>query len=183
MSLILRKIRKKNTWEFNETARKQGLSDGEPSVRALRDLADGSPDQDGTEAYSDRISIFRIGADRSDFARVIAAIACARKRLEEIDYLIVEEGVIFSCSTPEECPGETPDAHVNSLHLDCLLTSAVKLVELARQCMKKADSCPKLDVFRAVRKSIQNGWIADGDLPTEMRASYDELIARKIPDR
>ncbi len=182
MQLIFRKVRKKSTWEFNVEAQRQGLSDGEPSVRALRDLADDSPDQDGSGVYSDKISIFKIGEDRSDFNRVIAAIACSRKSLQEIDYLIIEEKVISTYSTPEECLGTTLDDHVNSLHLDCSLTSAVKLVELAKHCMKKAERCPKIEVFRAIKKSINKGWISDASLSTELRASYDELNARNTPD-
>lgn len=80
-----------------------------------------------------KLSLFHVEDDRSNFDRVVAALAANRDRVENFDYALIDwrhlEGAGYKRIHTD---GETPDAQVNKWHFDLVELSVQRVADLTR---------------------------------------------------
>ena len=123
MPLILRKLRKKSSWESRGIT---WLGPGQLQADVFGDLA----------TKQNMLSVYKVGDNtRSDtLDRVIAALAVAGTEhiSDKFEYLLFDESILQTLGIKiAHNKGETPDLEVDALHIDLIELSADRLLSLA----------------------------------------------------
>ncbi len=161
MPLIFREIGNKSWWdkahdEFAWLGKDELVGDVFKGVKTIR----------GT------LSAYWIDDDRTDLARVVAALACKRSSLENFDYVLVPANELESNFEILQTPGSTADDLVNGLHRDIVRLTAANLLNLVivfRDHMGAMTRLYKDDVKEAILESLSQDSLREDDVNKGVR--------------
>jgi hypothetical protein len=152
MALLVRKVDKHHKW-FKAPAQ-AFLANNDSPADVLSDL----------RTDENRISVFMLADDQSNLKRVMRALAVNKHKLETIAYVIFDSRVVADAGIEMiDVPGVTPDAEVNRLHRDLVLTGR-KMVELAIGILREGEEVAAIlraEVINLVREGIEAGELPD----------------------
>ena len=119
MPLIFREIGNKSWWDkaHDEFC---WLGDGELVGDVFK----------GVKTIKGTLSIYLLDDDQTNLARIVAALACKRRSLENFDFVLVPEIAIETEFEILRTTGTTADDLVNDLHRDLVKLTAGKLLKL-----------------------------------------------------
>lgn len=146
MALLLRVVSKPK-W-----AAPVWMASGDVPADALTDLR-----SDGNE-----LSVWGVEPDRSNLNVALVAVASNRKRLEKLDYTLVDEAILPTI--PIKCvpsEGGTPHPAANAtLHRDLVELAARKVADLAQKMMPlERVRIPEKQVAVLLRDALRSGAI------------------------
>lgn len=150
MATCLRKIERKREWE-DPRNEEPWLKMDDLRADALRDL----------ETDSNSLSVYEI-SDEVPVQRIIAALAATRDRLVKVDFILFDSTILNDLNIAhEKVPGNTPDAAVNSCHVDLVQLTAHKLSEFGARIRAGGGATRRLpkEVGRLLKESIDQGFI------------------------
>ena len=144
------------------------IQEGDVSADALSDL----------RTIDNALSVWQIDESTTNLARVIAALASGRMKLDKIDYALIDRRALDPLGI---ClvngAGRSFDRDANTLwHQDMTGLSGSKLLELASTLQTHAqfERIHKKDVRNLIVASIDDGFID----PTELGAKLRDDLAR-----
>ncbi len=141
MGYLLRKVRK-NRWIKPTTF--DWLLDDDIQADVLSDL--------GTK--SNELSVYIVDDEKSNFQRIIAALAAGAQKPANIDYAIFKMELIeLAGISSTQSLGTLPDEGVNKWHLDLCQLSAKKVLKLAKLILDNAE------IDRVLKKRVM-GYVA-----------------------
>ena len=145
MPLILRKIRK-SKWLIPSW-----LSKGDIQADALVDLS----------TKNNELSVWYITDDKSNFERIISALAAHRDHLSNFDYVLFDKKFLDENNIKiRKTKGISLDEEVNELwHLDLYELSVLKIVNLAKTILENGEikRIQERDVGQFIIKTITSG--------------------------
>lgn len=84
----------------------------------------------GVKTIKGTLSIYLLDDDQTNLSRIVAALACKRRSLENFDFVLVPENAIVTDFEILRTTGTTADDLVNDLHRDLVQLTADKLLKL-----------------------------------------------------
>jgi hypothetical protein len=128
------------------------MASGDVPADALTDL----------RADKNELSVWGVEADRSNLNMALTAVASNRKRLDKLDYMLLDEAVLSAI--PVKCirsEGVTPCTAANSqIHRDLVELTVQKVADLAHRMMPLARvRVTEREVGALLRQALQNGVI------------------------
>ena len=123
------------------------------------------------------LSVWQIDEKRTNLARVVAALAAGRMKLDKIDYALLDRQTLepLGIRLVKEAGGSF-DRDANTLwHQDMTGLSASKLLELACTLQTRAEfkRIHKKDVRSLIVASIHDGFIDPTQLETKLREDLE----------
>ena len=162
MPLLFRKIDSKLKWD----------KDVSFSWLATHDVqADPVTDLKTTQNV---LSVYSIDDERSNLARVVAAIAATRDHFDNLDYILFDKLILLEVDIKiKKAIGKTPDGQVNNWHLELFELSGFKLVNVAKIILNKGEinRLLKKDVTRLIKDGLTSAQID----PIKTRLKEDQL--------
>lgn len=115
---------------------------------ALRDL----------QTTENTLSLYRVN-DRDEFENVVVGLASNRERIQNLDYVILNEAEIRSAGIiPVRTDGETPCNEANILHYNLQELTVEKVAKLAQFIsVKHLDRIPRKTIESKVRNAMALG--------------------------
>jgi hypothetical protein len=171
---VLRKIRK-SRWYTEEKALKDypWLLQGELPADPLGDLA----------TNGNSLSVWIIEDDRSNLGRVIAALACTTKSLDDFDYGLVDLQVILSAGLKlNQTTGDTADYTANiSWHSDLIELSAIRLLDFAKAfwIYKSPGRMSHKDIMDLIFIGVKEAYLDREKIKIESQKLLDKLDTLK----
>jgi hypothetical protein len=128
------------------------MAEGDVPAEALTDL----------RADNNELSVWGVEPDRSDLNAALAAVASNRKRLDKLDYTLLDEGILPAI--PIKCvrsEGTSPHPAANAtMHRDLVELTVRKVAHLAHQMMPlERVRVTQRQVEALLREALQNGAI------------------------
>lgn len=153
-----------------------GMDPGDVCIRGLRNLTSKNDNDDN--AWGDVISVWKITDSNTE--RVIAAMAAGKMRMQEFDYLLIDEAKLRAAAADfMQSPGDTKDQGANNnWHYDVRVESSRKLLTVAESLVGKAKRFQQEEVARAIKASINAGYIQLD--PTDPLIKGLEVACRKF---
>lgn len=139
MALLLRVVSKPK-W-----MRPEWMDTADVPADALADLKSGG----------NRLSVWRVEADKSNLHVVLTAVASNRERLDKLDYTLIDES-LFSAINIAFVDADGVSAHTSAnvaLHRDLIQLTVARIAKLAEQMMP-------LERFRLSEKEVKRLLIA-----------------------
>lgn len=159
MPLVLRKIRKSKWYKHEGVA---WLAEGELQSDALTDLS----------TNNNELSVWYIKDDKSNLARIVAALAANSDHVSNLDYALFNEQVLSEIGIKvEKRKGATIDEEANtSWHCELVELSASRLMELAKAILTKAEKkrVQEKEVRELIKQSLNSGHIDKTKLKTRV---------------
>lgn len=130
MPNLLRQLRKRNKWHWNQPL--SWLDEGDVPADPLANL----------ETTKNTLSVFEVDDDISKIERIAAAMAGqSTNGPEEFDYIIFDQSILSEVGIKIlKSNGQTPDNEVNSWHYDLTEISVTKLASLAKHIVPSTKS-------------------------------------------
>lgn len=169
MPLLLRKIRSTRWFGREEHA---WLPDGEFQADALGDL--------NTEG--NKLSVWEVEDDRSNFDDVVAGFAAARENLTNLDYALFDQRLLSDLNIKVvQTTGGTPSSSANTVHRELVELSATKRVDLAKaiQTTGVLDRLEIDDIGNLICQAVKSGQITREMLKEKLRAKVMNCFPRK----
>ncbi len=107
-----------------------------------------------------KLSVWRVEADRSNLHVVLTAIASNRERLDKLDYTLIDEGVISAIPIALiEADGISPHTSANvTLHRDLAELTVARISKLAEKMMPlERFRLPEKEVRRLLSAGLDSG--------------------------
>lgn len=102
------------------------MAAGDVPADALADL----------RAENNALSFWGVEVDRSNLDMALAAVASNRKRLDKLDYTLLDEAILPAIPIKHvRSEGNSPHAAANALHRDLIELTVQKVAHLAREMM------------------------------------------------
>lgn len=109
------------------------------------------------------LSIWIVRDDKSDFDRIVSAIAARRDTICNFDYLLFDQRIIDKYEiTKKQTIGESPDQGINnSLHFNLVELTSSQICSLVSEAFLKGekDRIHSKKISSMLTKSIQDGYI------------------------
>ncbi len=167
MAYVLRKV-EKTWWYKDQRDQFEWLTEGELLADILcAEMA----------TVNGMLSVYFLDAEKSYLDRVVAAIACTRNYLQNLDYVLIPEADLKGVYFIENTPGETPDRFVNELHRDVVhLTPSLLngLTYKIRDCRASICRYKRNKLKRTILQEIRNGNIDPNRLKEPLRTSLSK---------
>lgn len=150
MPFVLRKIRQSRWFRHEEHT---WLEEDEVQADTLLDL----------RTEDNALSVWLVEDDRSNLDRVVAALASACDKLQNLDYILFESTILPEIGINiEKSDGITPDEEANhSWHRNLIELSAQDLTTLASELVRTIhpQRLYKRDLVRPLWESVSSGYI------------------------
>jgi len=163
---VLRKIRKAKWYKHRGVP---WLAQGDLQADALGDL----------QTSNNELSVYYIESNKSNLERVVTALAANRDFISNLDYALLDLEVLSELGIKtERRAGETPDAQVNTWHIDLVELSAHKLMDLADAIYKHADKrrLQKKKLIQLIVKAVTSKCIDGTRLSPELSKEIDKSL-------
>jgi hypothetical protein len=159
MGFLLRIIAK-TKWYIEDVP---WLLEGDLQADALGDL----------KTKENKLSLWHVEDDRSNFARLVTALAAARQKPDKFDYALINVEVVDEIDIRRiRSDGDSPDDHVNGTwHWDLYELTAQKLLAFALRIRQHGI------IDRVKEKDIKN-WLVDG--VTQRRFQRDRVAPSMV---
>jgi hypothetical protein len=169
MPFALRKIDRKILWTNTpEPSEKAWLQPGELRADALRDM----------ETEGNRLSVYLVDeANGVTVERIVAAMGAGRPNVWKLDYISFDTRILHELRIETEVTaGQTPDAGVNSAHVDLIHLTAARLVNFGTAMQQHGTVARKPDreVGVLINIGLRKGNIDAGKL--------DPQVAQKLKE-
>ena len=128
---------------------------------------------------SNNLSVFIIDDGDDSIKRILAAIACKRNVLTEMDFATFDYNIVEELGIKVlDIPGTTPDAKVNELHIDLNILTADKVLTLAKYTSDNATlkRLSKKKVLKEIVKRINDGDFKLTDVNKEIRFKVEQEL-------
>ena len=171
MSLVFRNIGNKHWYSDDQPDFNEWLPDGELVADALKEL----------RTTRGSLSVYRVDPEKENLDRVIAAYACTRNSVNDIDYVLLPLEVIEAAFDIAETPGKTADDEVNRLHLDIEHLSASKLLLLAHTFQNHHSSMVRIrgkHVKSKIQNSIKRQYLDFSRINKDLQPKFSEFVSR-----
>lgn len=167
MAYILRKVER--TWWYRDRRDQfQWLMEGELHADILcAEMA----------TVNGTLSVYCLDAEKTHLERIVAAIACTRNYLQNLDYVLIPEVDLREVFRFEVTPGETPDSLVNELHRDIVHLTPSLVNNLTYRIRDRRESicrCKRNKVKKTILQEIDNGHININQLKEPLRTSISK---------
>lgn len=155
MPLVLRQVRS-NRWYSREEC--PWLAEGELQADPLGDL----------QTNENMLSVWFVEDDKSNFRRIITALAANRDYVQNFDYILIDEWILHEIGIKfKNSEAVTPDEDANSKwHYDLIELSAQKLTYLAKAILDTAEPqrISKKQVKQWIKDAVINRFIDSNKL-------------------
>lgn len=167
MSYIFRKV-DKPWWYKDQRDQFEWLKDGELVADILcEEMA----------TVNGTLSVYLLDEGKSQLDRIVAALACTRNYLQNLDYVIFRQDDLNQVFSLEDSLGETPDSLVNNLHRDIVHLTPALVNDLTYRIRDRRESicrCTRSKVKKKILQEINNGHIDVGQLKEPLRTSISK---------
>lgn len=167
--LVLRQIRKAK-WYKHENV--PWLAESELQADALGDL----------HTTHNELSVWYVEDNRSNFERIVAALAANRDRISNFDYALFRQEHLSEINIKvKHTEGDSPDEEANATwHYDLVELPASKLMELAKAIQANAEigRFSEKQILQLVAQTVASGHV-DLDQTRLTEKEKDQVIRQR----
>lgn len=161
MPFVFRKIRRAR-WVRSPDL--DWLAEGELQADALLDVL--------TE--NNKLSVYLIEDDRSNFQQVVAALAANRDKPANMDYALIDMSELMALDIQfAETSGETVDTAVNAIHRDLIKLTAAKVAAMSNVMLTQGE-------IKRVKQNDVIQWIAANVLSGNIKREEIKITSERF---
>ncbi len=174
MSFIFRKVSR--PWWYKDRRDEYDWLESDELVADI--LCDEMATKNGT------LSTYILDSNKRNLNRIIAAQACTRDSIQNLDFVLIPETEIEQEYESCRSPGNTPDETVNMWHLDIIHLTPSKLTEFVYGIRDRRDMICRANwkkVECAILDGVSYGYIDVNKIKEPLRTKLSEKICQLPP--
>lgn len=150
--------------------------------RLTNDDIPADPLGDFANTTGNSLSVWLVDEDKTNFSRVVTAMAANRERVDKFDYVLFREELLDTVGIKvAESKGDTPDAEANEFHRNLVELSASKVVALTKNVFENRLEIGRVDkatLEESIVKAVRERQIPVARLNRKLRSTVEALLKR-----